>query len=183
MNINQQIALAILAALGAVGFLTLIGAWLIIGVSWDEFAASRRGTGGHAQARPAGWLLVWRAIGRRCPACGRGRMFKSYFGMNSACPACGSVFWKNEGEWIGPMVIDYAVAVAGVLVSWAVLMFFDFCETAQIVIPAVTAVVLGVGMVPWSRSFWTLFLYVTNEMTAADASAPSGPHEPRPPLP
>lgn len=182
MNINQQIALAILAALGAVGVLTLVGVWLIIGMSWDEFAASRESTG-EATVRPSGWLLVWRAAARKCPACGRGRMFRSYFGMNSACPACGSVFWRHEGEWIGPLVIDYAVAVAGVLASWAALMFFGFSEIAQLTIPAVIAIVLGVGVVPWSRSFWTLFLYVTNEMQAADGSDASKPHGPRLPSP
>ncbi len=177
MNINQQIALAILAALGAVGVLTLVGVWLIIGMSWDEFAASRGNKGG-AEVRPSGWVLVGRALARKCPACGRGRMFKSYFGMNSTCPACNSTFWKNEGEWIGPMVIDYSAAVTGVLASWAVLMFFGFSEIAQLTIPAAIAVALGVGVVPWSRSFWTLFLYVTNEMTAADGSA-AKPGEPR----
>jgi uncharacterized protein (DUF983 family) len=180
MNINQQIALAILAALGAVGLLTLMGAWLIIGASWDEYAASRASRG-ESQTRPSGWLLVWRALARRCPACGRGKMFHSYFGMNSVCPSCRSVFWKNQGEWIGPMVLDYAVAVTGVLASWAALMFFGFSETAQIVLPAAIAIVLGVGVVPWSRSFWTLFLFVTNEMTAADQPAGESPRE-RPPL-
>ena len=180
MNTNQQIAVAILAALGVVAFLSLIGAWLIIGSSWDEYAASRA-TRGESQLRPSGWLLVWRALSRKCPSCGRGRMFRSYFGMNPACPACGAVFWKNEGEWIGPVVIDYAVAVTGVLASWAGLMFFSFSEFAQITIPAIIAVILCVGMLPWSRSFWTLFLFVTNEMTAAPAT-PASPRQPPPPL-
>jgi uncharacterized protein (DUF983 family) len=147
MNVNQQVALAILAALGAVAFLSLIGAWLIIGAAWDEYGASRASRG-ESQVRPSGWKLVWRACSRRCPSCGRGRMFHSYFGMNTACPACGAVFWKNEGEWIGPVVIDYAVAVTGVLASWAALMFFGFSEFAQIAIPATIAVVLCVGAYP-----------------------------------
>lgn len=81
------------------------------------------------------------------------------------------------------MVLDYAVAVTGVLASWAALMFFSFSESAQIAIPATIAIVLAVGVLPWSRSFWTLFLFVTNEMTAA-TSAPESetPHGPAPPL-
>jgi hypothetical protein len=81
--------------------------------------------------------------------------------MNSACPVCNSVFWKNEGECIGPMVIDYTVAVGGALLSWAALVFFSFSGTLQVVIPAAVAVGGSIGVVPWSRSFWTLFLYIT----------------------
>jgi uncharacterized protein (DUF983 family) len=179
MNVNQQIALAILAALGAVAFLSLIGAWLIIGSSWDEYAVSRASRG-ESQVRPSGWLLIWRALARKCPSCGRGRMFRSYFGMHRACPNCGATFWKHEGEWIGPVVIDYAVAVTGVLASWAALMFFGFSEAAQLTIPAVIAVILCVGVLPWSRSFWTLFLFITNEMTATEQSGSASPPQPPP---
>ena len=167
MNTNQEIALAIVAAFFGVGVLTLIGAYLIIGIGWQEFDTTHGDT--RVRARPSGWLLIWRALAKKCPICGRGRIFKSYFSMNSACPACNSVFWKNEGEWIGPMVIDYTVAVGGALLSWAALVFFSFSETLQIIIPAMVAVGGGIGVVPWSRSFWTLFLYITGEMIAADA--------------
>lgn len=69
------------------------------------------------------------------------------------------------------MVIDYTVAVGGALLSWAALVFFSFSGTLQIVIPAVVAVGGSIGVVPWSRSFWTLFLYITGEMIAADESS------------
>lgn len=169
MNTNQEIALAIVAAFFAVGVLTLIGAYLIIGIGWQEFDTTHSDLRTHA--RPSGFVLIWRALARKCPICGRGRIFKSYFTMNPSCPACNSVFWKNEGEWIGPMVIDYTVAVGGALLSWAALVFFSFSGTLQIVIPAVVAVGGGIGVVPWSRSFWTLFLYITGEMIAADESS------------
>ena len=80
------------------------------------------------------------------------------------------------------MVIDYAAAVTGVLASWAALMFFGFSEAAQIAIPVTIAIILGVGIVPWSRSFWTLFLFVTNEMTAnPPAHEGESPDRPAPP--
>ena len=37
MNTNQEIALAIVAAFFGVGVLTLLGAYLIIGIGWQEF--------------------------------------------------------------------------------------------------------------------------------------------------
>jgi uncharacterized protein (DUF983 family) len=169
MNTNQEIALAIVAAFFGVGVLTLLGAYLIIGIGWQEFDTTHGDM--RTRARPSGLVLVLRAAARKCPVCGRGRIFKSYFTMNYACPVCNSVFWKNEGEWIGPMVIDYTVAVGGALLSWAALVFFSFSGTLQVVIPSVVAVGGGIGVVPWSRSFWTLFLYITGEMIAGDGSS------------
>lgn len=68
------------------------------------------------------------------------------------------------------MVIDYTVAVASALVSWAMLVFFDFSEAKQFVLPALIAIGGGVGIVPWSHSFWTLFLYITGEMTGTKSA-------------
>lgn len=89
MNTNQEIALAIVAAFFAVGVLTLIGAYLIIGIGWQEFDTTHGDLRTHA--RPSGFVLIWRALARKCPICGRGRIFKSYFTMNPSCPACNSV--------------------------------------------------------------------------------------------
>jgi hypothetical protein len=95
MKTNQEIALAILAAFLVVSILTLIGAYLIIGIGWREFDAAHENRNRWIGKRPSGWTLVGRALMWMCPVCGRGRISKSYFAMNSACPACGSVFWKN----------------------------------------------------------------------------------------
>jgi uncharacterized protein (DUF983 family) len=169
MNTDQEIALTIIGALVGVGLFTSIGIYLMVGMAWDEFDKSHSGRGGEIDPRPSGWALLGRALARRCPACSRGRIFKSYFNMNAACPACGAVFWTNDGEWIGSMVIGYSVAVSGILVSWAILMFFGFSGAVQMVVPAAVAIILGVGALPWSRSLWTGFLYISGEMTKSDS--------------
>ena len=84
--------------------------------------------------------------------------------MNQACPACGVVFWKNDGEWMGPAVINYSVALAGALAAWAVLVMFNFSALAQVVLSALATVAAVVAVTPWSRSFWTLFLYLNGEL-------------------
>ena len=80
MNTNQEIALAIVAAFLGVGMLTLIGAYLIIGIGWQEFKTIHGDP--RTRARPSGFVLVLRAAARKCPVCGRGRIFKSYFTMD-----------------------------------------------------------------------------------------------------
>ena len=114
MTVNQKIAWSILAAIGVLGLLTLIAAYLMIGIAWQDFQRStaRRDQTGPL---PTGSTLIRYALARKCPLCGRGKISSSVFQMNSACPVCGVVFWKNEGEWIGPAVINYSVALAGAL--------------------------------------------------------------------
>jgi hypothetical protein len=56
MNTNQEIALAIVAAFFGVGVLTLIGAYLIIGIGWQEFDTTHGDMRTHA--RPSGLVLT-----------------------------------------------------------------------------------------------------------------------------
>jgi uncharacterized protein (DUF983 family) len=165
MTTDQEVGLAIIAAFAIVGLFTLIGGYLIVGMAWQEFAASHEKSGGRRRPLPSGWSLLWRALARKCPHCGRGGLFSSYFTMRSACPECGAVYWKNQGEWIGPMVIDYAFAVAAAMVTWALLVFCGYSVTVQTALPCLVAVAGAVAIVPWSRSFWTAFLYLSGEIT------------------
>src|SRR5262249_38725423 len=119
MSPNSEIALAILGAFGVIFLLSLMGAYLVVGMAWER---SRLRTGTGAPNRFAsGWTLIGRALALRCPRCGVGPIFDSRFRMRISCPECGVVYWKSEGEWLGPGVIDYSIATASGLVAWAVL--------------------------------------------------------------
>lgn len=163
MTINHQIALSILAATGILALLTLIAVYLMIGFAWDDFQHSAADLG-IAEPTRSSFTLFKRALSCRCPRCGQGAIAHSPFVMNEVCPSCGITFWKNEGEWIGPAVINYSAALVAALAGWAVLVMFNCSAAAQLVLPSLAAVVAGVGIVPWSRSFWTLFLYLSGEI-------------------
>ena len=79
---------------------------------------------------------------------------------------------------MGPVVMDYTVAATCALVSWITLVLLSGSEFFQIIIPAVAAAAGGVAVVPWSRSFWTLFLYVNGEMGLATRPANAAPRRP-----
>jgi uncharacterized protein (DUF983 family) len=163
MTVNHKIALSILAATGVLTLLTLIAAYLMIGIAWQDFQRSAAERAG-AELPRSGFTLFKFALARRCPRCGHGAIASSFFVMNEACPSCGITFWKNEGEWVGPAVINYSAALAAVLGTWALTVMYDSSEAVQVTLSSVAAIVAGVGIVPWSRSFWTLFLYLTGEI-------------------
>lgn len=165
MTDNQTVALTIFLTITAVGVLTMIAVYLMVGMAWQDYATSAESARARSlAARPRPGTLLYRALTGRCPNCGIGKVLKSYFHMNSQCSSCGSVFWKNAGEWTGPMLIDFIFALGASLYTWAALVYFDCSLTAQIAITGAIAALGGVLIMPWSRSLWTMFLFVTGEM-------------------
>jgi uncharacterized protein (DUF983 family) len=113
-------------------------------------------------ALPATSTLIYRALARRCPVCGRGAIFRSHFSMNRNCPACGVVFWKDPGESLGAMYLDYAVATAVFLIGWLPLaLLTNLSDTLQIAILGALAVASVLVFYPFTRSAWTVLVYIS----------------------
>ncbi|HEY6419001.1 MAG TPA: DUF983 domain-containing protein [Candidatus Binataceae bacterium] len=110
----------------------------------------------------AGRTLIARAIARKCPVCGRGAIFRSHFRMNRSCSNCHVVFWKDPGESLGAMYLDYAVATGAFLVCWAILSFgTNLSDLAQMVILCTIAVAAVFVFFPFTRSAWTVLIYLS----------------------
>jgi uncharacterized protein (DUF983 family) len=160
---NSEIALAILGAFGVILLLSLMGAYLVIGMAWER-SPLRTGTG-RPNGLSSGWTLIGRALALRCPRCGVGPIFGSRFRMRISCPECGVVFWKSEGEWLGPGVIDYSIASTSGLVAWTLLVLAGVSAVAQLIFASVAALLIAAALSRWSRSFWTLLLYISGDLT------------------
>jgi uncharacterized protein (DUF983 family) len=100
------------------------------------------------------WLLFSRALRLRCPVCGQGRMFHSWFKMNEECARCGWRFEREEGYFTGAMAINLVVAEL-VLCAAAIWLIADGVPL-QVSIPI--GIVVGCALPtlgwPYSRSLW-----------------------------
>ena len=106
--------------------------------------------------------LLWRALMRRCPRCGRGAIMRSHFKMNTECPSCHVIYWKDPGESLGAIYVDYAFGFGLFFIAWAGLAILtNIPENVQIAI--LIAVALGSVLIfyPLSRSIWTLLVFVS----------------------
>ena len=111
---------------------------------------------------PPASTLIRRALARKCPVCGRGDIFHSHFGMNRSCPNCHVVFWKDPGESLGAMYLDYAVATAAFLIGWLLLdLTTNLSDPIQIALVGAIAVAAVLIFYPFSRSAWTLLVYIS----------------------
>ena len=111
---------------------------------------------------PPASILIRRALARKCPVCGRGAIFQSHFHMNRECPNCHVTFWKDPGESLGAMYVDYAVATVAFLVVWLTLDFTThLSDPTQVAIVAPIAVAAILIFYPLSRSIWTVLVYIS----------------------
>jgi uncharacterized protein (DUF983 family) len=57
------------------------------------------------------WGRILGAIVRqRCPRCYKGRIFHGVLAMNDPCPACGLLFEREEGYFLGAMYFSYVLS-------------------------------------------------------------------------
>ena len=54
-----------------------------------------------------------RGLRFRCPKCGEGKVFSSFFRMRDECAVCGLSFYPESGYYVGAMYLDY-IFTAGI---------------------------------------------------------------------
>jgi uncharacterized protein (DUF983 family) len=54
--------------------------------------------------------MLWRGLTKRCAVCGSGGLFERWFRMKERCPRCGYRFEREEGFFLGAVVVNLAVA-------------------------------------------------------------------------
>jgi len=105
--------------------------------------------------------IALRALGRgllkRCARCGSGGLFRRWFSMVERCPRCGLRFEREEGHWVGAMIVNFAVTMlafvsvlaAGLLLTWP-----DVPWTGLTVVAVVIVVAVPIVLYPWSKTIW-----------------------------
>ena len=107
--------------------------------------------------------MLARAVLKRCPLCGSGRLFARWFRMKERCPRCGYRFEREEGFFLGAYVINLAIA-QGLVILLAVVPLIvrkadnpDAATWPFVVGGLIGAVVAPMVFYPWSKTIWTAF--------------------------
>src|SRR5438034_7408526 len=103
--------------------------------------------------RPGLWKSLGRAALLRCPRCGLGRLFKSFFSMALECPDCKLDFHPEHGYYVGAMYANYGATVA-IALPTSLLLLGRF-TAAQMLGPLIAfGLLFPVVFFRWSRAFW-----------------------------
>ena len=98
-----------------------------------------------------------RGLGGRCPDCGSGGLFRRYFSMVEDCPRCDLHFERDEGYWVGAMIVNTAFAILvflAIVVGGAAFTWPDVPWTALTIASIAAMVVVPVAFYPVSKTVW-----------------------------
>jgi uncharacterized protein (DUF983 family) len=107
--------------------------------------------------KPSVGTLIRRGLTKKCPVCGRGKVFESWFHMHNRCSSCGYTFEREEGYWVGALVVNIAFAeiwFAALFVAVLIATLPDVAWVPLLVIALITNGLLPVFFYPYSRSLW-----------------------------
>ncbi|HEV2490385.1 MAG TPA: DUF983 domain-containing protein [Candidatus Acidoferrales bacterium] len=94
----------------------------------------------------------------RCPKCGEGRVFSSFFRMRDECPVCGLSFCPESGYYVGAMYFDYILSAGIFLVAYVPSLFMrditHFSYMTKNLLWIAFATFLCLGLARPSYSLW-----------------------------
>ena len=90
--------------------------------------------------------LLWRGLRRRCPLCGGGRLFETFFRVRPRCPRCNFPIHREEGHWLGAIGINTIVTFTLLFLTMVVsfLLTIEDRRAAAVLVPSF----LVAGLVP-----------------------------------
>ena len=106
---------------------------------------------------PATGRMLGRALRRRCPVCASGGIFDGWFTLRDRCPRCGFSFEREEGYWVGAMIVNiggaqllfFAVFLGGLALTYP-----DVPWTALLVAGLAVMAVFPIVFYPLSKMLW-----------------------------
>ncbi len=103
--------------------------------------------------------MIARASRRRCPRCG-GPAYDTYFELKKHCDVCGVKFEREEGYWVGSMIINTTLTFTtfilifggSILATWP-----DVPWGMVLVVTLAANVAIPILFYPLSKTLWMAF--------------------------
>ena len=100
-------------------------------------------------------LTLWRCLKLLCPACGKASIVERPFNLKYRCTACGVVFKREEGFFVGAIMANVvATEVLILLVYFSCLLFTRFDERVTLTILFVVGLTFPLAFYHHSWSLW-----------------------------
>jgi uncharacterized protein (DUF983 family) len=120
-------------------------------------------------------LSLGRALRLRCPVCGRGALFRGFLQPRERCPACGFRLEREDGYYLGAMLLNVIVAELLFVVGFAIALLRTWPNppwTLLTVVSMVGVALLPILLYPFSRSVWLAPDLVVQPPRAEEFDAP-----------
>jgi len=121
--------------------------------------------------------LLRSILGGRCPHCGEGDLFSGIYRMNESCPQCGYSFLREDGYFMGSLVLTYFGTSAIMVVLLIALLFIAHWELAP-TLGVCTFVIVFTNPI-FFRLGRALWLSLDHEASLRAVTSASGPRTKR----
>jgi uncharacterized protein (DUF983 family) len=115
--------------------------------------------------------LLSRGLRRRCPLCGGGDCFETFFLVKERCPRCNFPIRREEGHWIGAIGINTIVSLGSLAVAMVILfaIYWENRRVLPIIIPLFTiAIVVPLVFFGPSQTLWSAVDLLMRPLEPAD---------------
>jgi len=120
--------------------------------------------------------LLRRGLLRRCPLCGSGDVFETFFQVRERCPRCNFPLQREEGHWLGAVGINMIVTLGLLFVTMLVafLLTIEDRRALPIAIPCVlVAVLTPLLFFGSSHTIWSAIELAMNPLAPKDDVDPA----------
>lgn len=107
---------------------------------------------------PSVATAIQRSVRLRCPRCGSGEVFRSWFAMHDCCPVCGRKFNRAPGYFLGSIYFNYGVT-AVLMIAGYFTVFFTQGSVSKAWLAALAAFTLlfPLWFFRYARTLWIGF--------------------------
>ncbi len=119
--------------------------------------------------------LLRRGLLRRCPLCGAGGVFTSWFEVRDRCPRCHFPIRREEGHWLGAIGINTIVTLGALVLT--LLVGFVLTWEERRAAPIFISSFLVAGLVPLiffgsSQTLWSAIDLAMRPLAPRDDADP-----------
>lgn len=120
--------------------------------------------------------MLGRGLRKRCPLCGSGGLFVSWFTMRDHCPGCGHRFERDSDFFFGAYVINLAIT-EGLLLLLAIVPLIALLASNRdvdivpiLVVGLAAAIAAPLAFYPFSRTIWSAIDLILRPVGATEPS-------------
>ena len=112
---------------------------------------------GEKDTRPDLLKTLARGLRLRCPVCGESNVFRAPFQVRRECPACGALFQREAGFFVGAIMVNVVVTAAAVMLAFGICVFAPGGGAGSLTLPVLFAVALLFPVLFYHHA-WSLWL-------------------------
>jgi uncharacterized protein (DUF983 family) len=99
-------------------------------------------------------VTLWRSLKLRCPACGRASVIERPFNIRKSCPACGVIFKREEGFFVGAIMANVVATEVLILLTYFVCLLITRADQMILTILFVVGIVFPLAFYHHSWALW-----------------------------